>query len=100
MKEVAEYGSFSMTFQWAQTVPLPGAPRESEARGLQTAPATLALWSCSFFGSLVILKVKLKKFHKMAFDQNLTNEEIWENPFPLKMMPNHSILFDIEPKID
>lgn len=36
----------------------------------------------------------------MAFDQNLTNEEIWENPFPLKMIPNHSILFDIEPTTD
>ena len=37
----------------------------------------------------------------MAFDQNLTNEEIWENPLPPpKMMPNHSVLFDFEPKID
>lgn len=44
--------------------------------------------------------VKLKKIHKMAFDQNLTNEEIWENPLLLKMIPNHSILFDIEPKTD
>ena len=33
-----------------------------------------------------------KKFHKTAFDQNLTNEEIWENPFPQNDVTWRSVL--------
>lgn len=68
------------------------------ARGSQTLPETLALWSNSFFGEFVVLNVKLKNCIRWPLIKTWEVKKYGKNP-PSQWLPNHSILLHSEPKI-
>lgn len=67
-------------------------------KGLSNSPWDSRLVIKFILWRIRCFKCQIKKLHKMASDQNLRSEEIWENP-PSQWLPNHSILLHSEPKI-